>query len=25
MKMTEMTAKELKMGKKQIEGPLILC
>jgi len=23
--MTEMTAKELKMGKKQIEGPLILC
>jgi hypothetical protein len=25
MKMTELTAKELKMGKKQIEGPLILC
>jgi hypothetical protein len=25
MKMAELTAKELKMGKKQIEGPLILC
>ncbi len=23
--MTELTAKELKMGKKQVEGPLILC
>ena len=23
--MTELTAKELKIGKKQIEGPLILC
>lgn len=25
MKMTELTAKEVKIGKKQIEGPLILC
>jgi len=24
-KMTELTAKEIKIGKKQIEGPLILC